>query len=328
MAHAPLLLPRPLHSTRWLAFLVFGAVGCSAPPVGTASGEAAREAEATVEHLEARGRPRVGSEATEATYPGVVLAERAVEVTSELQGTLAAIEVALGDRVAAGAPLALVRAEELAHEVVITRADLREAEAGLSEAETALGEVLQRLSRRQEHADLFPREELVALEAESAVASHAVERARARVDRERARLGQIEERTARSVLSAPFDGWVAVVYLGPGAKVQPATPILRLIGSNALIVRFAVPPAEGLSFEPGHPVMVTIAEAGATTVAVVSHRAPQVDGASGLIFVEAELKDPDRGQGPFRDSMPVRVRRPASRSGGPPAALDSGPVAK
>lgn len=157
-----------------------------------------------------------------ATGPAIVVATDGVDVSSPVDGIVATIEVRPGDRVAAGAIVARLRADAEAN-------DLARAER----------EFEQRLALRLED----PSDE--ALEAAAADARLALDRARARV----------EERW----LVASRDGTVGDVALEPGAAVSPGQTVVSLVpAAGELRLRAIVPAHHHPALAPGQPVRLEV----------------------------------------------------------------------
>ncbi|MFO0574283.1 MAG: HlyD family efflux transporter periplasmic adaptor subunit [Polyangia bacterium] len=235
-----------------------------------------------------------------AAYTGVILAQDSVDVAALDAGLLVSVAARLGEHVKPGAVLA--RLDDRA-----ARAELAQAEASLraarAEAERASLELLQAQERRKrigatvsefeaepgrrdgglapyspvELADAETRERLAA--ARLAAANESV------AERE-ARVTGTQTACDRLKIVARIAGVVAVRYLSPGATISPGTPILRLVGEAAPIVRFAVPAAQAAEFHVGQTVCVTQAHQPVWPV-VVARISPEVDSASRMVLIEA-----------------------------------------
>ena len=106
----------------------------------------------------------------------------------------------------------------------------------------------------------------------------------------RARIAQLEARLASSRILAPFDGRVARRYLDAGANAAAGTPVVRLISSQALLSRFAVPP-DRASIPLGAEVRIEIETPRLVLSGSVERVAPEIDAASQMVFVEALISD-------------------------------------
>lgn len=277
------------------------AVEAPAPsgPIAGPGGEAARTAPAKAPLR--RGRPSDG------TYVGVVLARQAVEISSQEEGRLLAVNVRVGDTVRTGTTLATLETQQLNQDVAMATASLRAAEAAEKRAAAELQKSQEKYNRRQGVKDLFSLEDIEAARTEAEVAAASLDTARAQVAQERARARQLENRVGRSTLRSPIDGKVALRYLDPGAVVRPGTVVVRLISSNQFLLRFAVPPDEAGHLQLGRRVAMRVESPDMTLQGTISRIAPQVDSASQMIFVEAEVQEPPAGQGQLQDGLSGRV---------------------
>jgi RND family efflux transporter MFP subunit len=250
------------------------------PPVEPAPGSAAAPPEAP---------PRPG-------YLGVVVARDAVDVAAEVAGRLEAVLVRPGDAVRRGDPLARLDTRALTQGLAMAEASSRAAAAELARSRAEQVQARNRLERRRAVPDTFSREELAQTQLEAETAEAAFLAAQARLAEGEARVAQLRHTLARTALTAPFDGTVALRYLDPGATVEPASPILRLITSDELLVRFAVPPEEAPALVVGAAVAIDLEATGARLPGRVTQVAPEIDAASQLVFFEARFED--RGAAP------------------------------
>ena len=241
------------------------------------------------------------------TYPGVVLAGQAVEVSSQEEGRLAAVDVRAGDVVRRGDRLAVLETQQLSQDAAMAVASLRAAEAEEKRAVVELQKARQQYERRQGLQDIVSREEIEAARTDQDVAAAAVESARARVAQERARYQQLQDRVARSVLRSPIDGRVALRYMDTGTLVRPGTPVVRLISSQEFLLRFAVPPEQASRLRVGRRVAMRLESPAIVVQGTISQIAPQVDPASQMVFIEAEVQVPDGVERLLQDGLAGRV---------------------
>lgn len=270
---------------------------------GTGSGTlTGRTPDRPVPPLPAR-RPSVERE----PYLGVAVPRETVDVSADLSGRLESVEVQVGDRVEAGEPLARVDARPLRQELSAAEASLTAARAELSRREAELAEAEKRFRRRQSIPETFSREEIerAALERETARAAH--DGAEARLEEQGARVERLRELLGNRVLRAPFRGTVALRHLDPGATVAPGTPVVRLIATDELFVRFAVPPERAGDLAQGTAVEVALPGLDDPVPASVRQVAPEIDAASRMVFVEARLDGASVGSGAVRSGLVARV---------------------
>ncbi|MCP3960426.1 MAG: efflux RND transporter periplasmic adaptor subunit [bacterium] len=226
-------------------------------------------------------------------YLGVALARQKVDVAAELDGRLSAVDVRVGDRVEPGDKIARIETRELREEIAVAGAALEALEAEERQAAIELQTIRERYQRRQALEGVFSQEEVASLLADQEQAEAALETARARVGRDRAYLEQLRSRLSYSVVTSPIAGLVAVRYLDPGAVVRSGAPVVRLLAADAFVVRFAVPPEEIGAFRAGSKIDFHIDNMGLRLTGVVSDISPQIDLASEMVFVEADLALPE-----------------------------------
>lgn len=248
-------------SRTWLERLLWMALGALLVVAGQLF--LSRDREAVAVPAASTSSPRDDSPTAAATadgtpecYLGVVVAREAVDVAAEMEGVVDEVRVRLGDRVERGGVIAALDTEPLSHQLAIERANLRNAEAQ---------------ERRHD------------IEVSQAIHEH---------KRRLALVGLLSKEEEEAVIRAPFDGTVAQRYLDPGARVSPGTPVARLLSSDGLLARFAVPPEEAGKVPLATPVRVEVEDLGIALDGVVEHHAPEIDAASQMVFVEARLAAP------------------------------------
>lgn len=224
-------------------------------------------------------------------YVGVIAAGEKTDVGPAVAGEVVEVHVRPGDYVEAGDPLATLDARR-------AREDLRMTEATLRSEKAALGQA--QVDREQAASQLAQLERLAAAGAASLAAVEearfqhrrakaAEARVAAVVAQWRTKRAQLERQLADTELRAPFSGTVAERYVDPGGMAGPGSPVVRLISSDALWVRFAVPPHELDRLSVGTIVVSRIEDPAITVEATVRQIAPETDPASQLVFVDAEL---------------------------------------
>ncbi len=221
-------------------------------------------------------------------HVGVLLARDGVDVAVEVQGRLEDVLVEIGDPVTAGQVLASVATREIEEQLAMARANLRATNAEHREAEVAAGAAARRLNRRRAAPEVFAREETEAVEAEVSKARAMVETLGAHIARDEAEVARHERRLARAVVRAPIAGQVAARRLDRGAFVRDGDVVVRLISPRAALLRFAVAPEAVDQLGVGSRVRFAAAS-GVTLEGVVSRLAPEVDPASAMVFVEADV---------------------------------------
>lgn len=234
--------------------------------------------------------PGIVDTGAEEGYLGVVLANGSVDVLAEVDGRVQEVLVRPGDRVLAGQVVAQIDSESIGHRLTAERGSLALVLAEVKSFAAQLEHSKRQLERRRSLGGLFSREELENSEMLVETSMYRFQVAEAEEAQGRARVRELERQLDQAVVRAPFRGDVAVRYLDPGALASRGTPLLRVVSTDASRLRFAVPPDRAAQLVPGTPVRVEVASLARVAAATVERRAPEIDAASEMVFVEAELQ--------------------------------------
>ncbi|MHB1225724.1 MAG: efflux RND transporter periplasmic adaptor subunit [Gemmatimonadaceae bacterium] len=167
-------------------------------------------------------------------------------LSTKLMGTVTAVLVQEGDRVAAGQPLVRLDARDLAARQSQVSAGIAEAEAVHRDATTQAGRM------RALHADS------AATRAQLDAAETGLARAEAAVRQARAGASELEVLTGYSVVRAPFDGVVTRRLVDPGAFAAPGAPLVTVQDSHRLRVSVTVAPEAARGLARGSTIGATI----------------------------------------------------------------------
>jgi RND family efflux transporter MFP subunit len=246
---------------------------------------------------------------SEAGFVGVVLAAKSVDLAPKVNGRVESIQVRVGERVGAGALIAImdpaiVRQELAQGEAKLRAAMAEEAKAG-AELEQAKENVatLAQLVRRG-HASAKELQVATFQRHASAAARNA---AHARVSESQAQVEQLKESQAETQIKAPFPGVISERYADPGAIVGPTSPIVRLISAGELRVRFAIPEELAGTVGKGTTIRVEVGAVRAALKGVVENIAPEIDSASRYLLAEARLESPEAMKETIPSGLVARV---------------------
>lgn len=253
-----------------LVAVVFALAGCPEhdppPPTGP-----------TPEPLaESQGPVIDPAAATNRGYVGVLTPRESAEVAAPFTTTVTEIVVNLGDVVVAGAKLAVLDPEPLKEQLAVATAELSSAATSRSAAATAL-----KREKAAYRAGVASKSAVTEAEARLGEAGAGVRGAKARVE-------AIKRKLADTTMVAPIAGKIALRYVEPGARVEEGQPVIRVISSNELFVRFAIPIDDTGKLKPGDPIDVMI-EGRGSQKATVKTISPELDAISQMILAEAEL---------------------------------------
>lgn len=157
------------------------------------------------------------------TATGTVQPTTEVEVSSELAGTLATVEVDYNDPVTVGQVLARLDTEKIAAQVANAEAQLASARARLTQAEASAVEAAANLATQAELAarGVTTRKDMIGVEAADARAKAAVEMARADLTLAEANLDLQKADLEKAVIRSPINGVVLDRRAEAGQIVGP-----------------------------------------------------------------------------------------------------------
>ncbi|MFY9512137.1 MAG: efflux RND transporter periplasmic adaptor subunit [Rubrivivax sp.] len=274
------------------AVVVLGAGGAWMGGVFQPKAEAATQAAAKKDGKD--GKPEVALEfiAREVVQPsmaripgriefsGPLVAPQTAVVRAKAAGTLLALTVEEGSRVAAGQTLARVDLAELSSRVAERSANLESAKATLAQAERT-------------HAS---NERLAAQQFISPIA---LENSRAAVDTARASLAAMQAALETSKVSlrdaalvAPISGIVAKRHAVPGEKLSAEQQVLSIVDIQKLELAGAVGTHEVSRLAPGMAVQVAVEGVAQPVTGRIARIAPAAEPGTRSIGVTIELPNP------------------------------------
>lgn len=242
----------------------------------------------------------------------MVIAPETVDVTSQLEARVKEIKVRAGDRVARGAILAKLDTRSARHELAIAAAELAAATTERDRGRLELAQAEERLTRRQTVVELpsetvrtVSDEELSSARYQQKLAAVKIAAAEATVSSRAARLAELRALVAEGAARAPFDGTIVTRYADVGSLVHKGVPIVRMIETGELRVRFALPEESADAVAVGDAVRI---DTGALTLGgVVEKVSPEIDAATRMVFAEASLDVPPKWKGRIRSGQVARV---------------------
>jgi RND family efflux transporter MFP subunit len=243
-------------------------------------------------------------------WVGVLLPAGVADVAPTIEGKIDRIQVTVGQSVEKGSSLATFDPSAAREALAIAKGDLKAAQGMVAEASAMAGHARQRLAaeRKLFAKGITAADDVSAANADRRKAGGAASSAMGQVASARARIEMLERQLKETSLAAPFAGRVALVYRENGALAGPSHPVVRLIDTSKSYVRFAVPSNEAAALGVGHSVDVIVDGLPRALRAHVRHLAPEVDAATGLVFLEAEIVAADAALG--TPQSPAWVRRP------------------
>lgn len=241
--------PQRRISGPWIAVAVAGTVVLAAAAVialgrppqsgAMANGADALLAQAVPVRAEAARR---GYLSVRTAYSGELVGEVA-DISPQVPGLLVDVPTRIGQRVAAGSVLAVIEDIDLKNQLQEASGQLGVAAANRDKAAAELVGVEADYERAMELYDqnLLSEQEQQQVTSQYATARANLAASEAQVQQSAAREAMLAEQFANTRVRAPFNAVVADRYLDRGARVQPGTPILRLVEEAPLMVQFRVP---------------------------------------------------------------------------------------
>lgn len=279
-----------------------GEAAVDTPPPGAGAPPAPAAAPATkAAHPapEAAGQP----------FIGVVKPRRAVNVAPAEGGELAAVHVRAGDTVAKGDAVATLDDRPIREALRTARAELRSAQGRLRRAEINRTEARRKLETERElvAAGTSARRALEDAEVALQRAEADVRAAQFAINEIRVRVDTADRRLEGTELEAPFDGTVSVRFREPGSRVAPGEWVVRIISNGSPFVVFAVPPDRRQDIALDNRVAVEVDNLEPSLTATVRQISPELDSASNMFFVEAELDVPAELEDRIQPRLAARV---------------------
>jgi RND family efflux transporter MFP subunit len=230
-------------------------------------------------------------------YVGVLTAKDLAEVIAPFTSNVSRLDVKLGDRVEAKQVLALLDDRPLREALAIAEATLRTSRTEVAQADVARKAAKSTADREQKAYDagISSQALLTGAKFDLQKAEMAVARASAAAGEEKAKIDQLKAKLIDTSLLSPIAGRVALIYVTTGARVEEGHPVIRVISSDDLFVKFAIPADKRGTLAPNDEVEIRIEEQNISYKGVVRHVAPELDPVAQMILADAELVDPPGG---------------------------------
>jgi RND family efflux transporter MFP subunit len=235
--------------------------------------------------------PRAASaEEADGGFVGVVLSRQSVQVAPKFEGPLASVKVRMGDEVSEGEVIAVLDTSVLRKELAVAEAVVLAAQSDERKARAELEELKLKMDTAKRIEKYVSAAEIAGTESQYNAGIAKLESSQAVKLEKQARVRQLQETLSNAEIRAPFAGEVAARYADPGAIVSQTKPVIRLV-SDDRFVRFAVPEEQRSAVRVGQEVSAVIDSQKLLGSGVVEKVAPEVDSASGTIFVEASFRE-------------------------------------
>lgn len=199
---------------------------------------------------------------------GTVLADASAILRAEVPGQILERHFEEGELVSRGDPLFSI-------EATVLDAELNEARANVEQSEAAY-------TRAQE------------LVKTKLVSATDYDTARANYNVAQARLNSAQARLAKTVIRAPFDGYVGLRRINVGDYATIGQELINVVRLDPLRVDFSVPETLLASMHPGQPIAVTVgAFPGEVFAGEITAIDPQIDAVGHSLSVRGRLPNAD-----------------------------------
>ena len=199
---------------------------------------------------------------------GTILADASALLRAEVPGQVVGLHFRDGQRVSKGDRLYSIEATVLEAEANEARANADQSEAAYNRAKELIDDAL--------------------------ISATDFDTARANYNVAIARLKSSEARLSKTVIRAPFDGFVGLRRINIGDYATIGQELVDVVRLDPLRVEFTVPETQLSKVKAGQDVQVTVgAYPGEVFTGKVAAIAPQIDVAARSVTLRAELPNPD-----------------------------------
>lgn len=200
---------------------------------------------------------------------GTLLANEAVEITSEISGIVEKIHFKEGSRVKRGDMLISLNVDDLEAQVEKLK-----------------------FSKKLRETNEYRQRQLLEKEA---ISQEEYDIALTELNTTNADIKVLEAQIAKSRIRAPFDGVIGLRYISDGAFINPSTRIASLININPMKIEFSIPGKYGVAVNDGDKIYFTTDATDKTYEGTVYAVEPQIDQATRTLRIRA-VSDNTRGE--------------------------------
>lgn len=245
------------------------------------------------------------------------LVGNAIELVAEGTGRIIALNKQLGDTVERGELLVRIDASESQRQLAEARAQVKATEADERRAQAEYKRAEQEAARGQRllQEGILSAQEADTLASQVSVLQASIESIHAQRSAAQARAALFQVQVSQARILAPFDGAVAERFLDLGATVQPGTPILRLVDTGPLRVRFRASETHLARITKGVPFTLrTLATAEQVFHGKVERLSAEVSRVDRTIAVEGVVEDSAKLRPGMYATLQLRLGEIADRA--------------
>ena len=247
-------------------------------------------------------------------YVGVLTPRETAEIVAPFTSKVVSIAVKLGDVVAQGDVLARLDDRPIREELAIEKATLKSHQAQVAQASVEHSAAAARLRREQKamKEGVSSQADVAAASFDRGKAGTQVSRAIADVEEQKARIEALEKKLEDATLISPIAGKVSLRFADEGMRVTEGQPVLRVISSGELFVKFAIPASDAKKLKVGDAIDVRFETTNTHVAGTVRNIAPELDPVAQMIVAEATL---DHAPGDLQSGLVCRITPKAAANG-------------
>lgn len=230
---------------------------------------------------------------TDREWIGVVVSRRAVDVVAELEGRLAEVLVEVGQSVEEGDVLAEIKSEQISYDFKMALAQQRSANSQIEKSLNEVEKYKNQLHRREKISGIISGEEISTVQANIDSARADVGVAKAELESVVAELESLKWKMSKTKILSPMSGSISLRYIDSGSQLKLGDQVFRLVSTDELFVRFAVPESHIYDLKKGARINVNLEHTASSVGGVVNHISSEIDMASQMVFVEAKIENFD-----------------------------------
>jgi len=225
-------------------------------------------------------------------YVGVIVPRDVAEVPAPVTTNVLEWLVVMGQQVEKDTPLVRLEKRPIAERLAIAKNELAASRARIGNADAQRRAALKSLNREKSlaAADVSAKAQVEAAAADYEKSSASLSQAVAESNQNKEKVEQLERLLKDTTLLSPIQGRVAVQYIQAGTRVDEGKPVVKVISSDRLFVRFAI--ADSARPQPGDALDIVVEQTNVHIKGVIKTVAPEIDATAQMTLAEAELESP------------------------------------
>jgi RND family efflux transporter MFP subunit len=228
-------------------------------------------------------------------FTGTVYPQYQYVVAPKVAGRVIEIVKRIGDPVKKGEMIARIDDAEYQQELIVAEADLKIAQASLTELGSEADLAKQELARVQSLRDkgISSPSELDVSNTNNVAQQSRLKLSEAQVEQRQAALNTARIRLSYTILTAPEPGFVGERFVDEGALLSPNSPVISVVAIDRVIVRTTIVERDYGRIRVGQPATVTVdAFPAGRFEGKVARLAPMIHEEARVAQMEIEVDNP------------------------------------